>query len=59
MSPQPNPPIKEIIDWHFKISMTKSCLRLIGCGALFFKCIMGAAVLLFLAEILGIVEELQ
>lgn len=50
---------KRAIDWHFKISMVKSFLRIVGCGALGFKCFIGAAVLLFLAEILGIVEELQ
>lgn len=59
MSPPQNQPTKEIIDWHFKISMVKSFLRIVGCGALGFRCFIGAAILFFFAEILGIVEELQ
>jgi hypothetical protein len=45
-------------NWHFRISLTKSSLR-IGAGfALCYGDVILTGVLLILAEILGIVEEL-
>jgi hypothetical protein len=42
---------------HFYFSMTKSFIRVIGFGCLFYNDFKGAAVLLILAEGLGVVEE--
>ena len=42
---------------HFYFSMAKSFLRIIGFGCLFYNDCRGAAILLILAEELGIVEE--
>jgi hypothetical protein len=43
---------------HFKISMWKSGLRLVGCFLLFFGDVVGTAISFFIAEVLGIAEEL-
>jgi hypothetical protein len=43
---------------HFRISVLKSGIRMIGCGALMFGNIFAAGCLLFVAECFGIVEEL-
>jgi hypothetical protein len=43
---------------HFKISMLKSGVRMIGCGFLIVGSYTIAGMLLFTAECLGIVEEL-
>jgi hypothetical protein len=42
---------------HFYTSMTKSFFRLVACICLGYKDFMGAALLLGLAEVLGVVEE--
>ena len=43
---------------HFNISLFKSCLRIVACIALIKGVMVEAGVLLIIAEILGIVEEL-
>ena len=43
---------------HFRISVLKSGIRMIGCGALMFGNIFAAGCLLFAAECFGIAEEL-
>jgi hypothetical protein len=43
---------------HFRISVLKSGIRMIGCGALMFGNVFAAGCLLFAAECFGIVEEL-
>ena len=43
---------------HFNISLVKSALRIIACYFLFFTNFPVAAALLFVAEILGIAEEI-
>ena len=43
---------------HFKISMLKSGIRMIGCGFLILDSYIIAGMLLFTAECLGVVEEL-
>lgn len=43
---------------HFKISLIKSFLRLVGCYFLFYSEFSIAAILLFIAEILGVAEEI-
>jgi hypothetical protein len=43
---------------HFTYSMIKSFLRIIGCVCLFYNDVAATAVLLAVAEGLGIVEEL-
>ena len=42
---------------HFWFSMTKSFLRIIGCWVLAYNDVVGAAILLGAAELLGIIEE--
>ena len=42
---------------HFYYSMAKSLIRVIGFGYLFYHDYGGAAILLILAEVLGVVEE--
>ena len=42
---------------HFWFSMAKSVLRVLGCWCLFYHDLRGAAVMLAVAEGLGIVEE--
>jgi hypothetical protein len=42
---------------HFYFSIAKSLLRIIGCTYLFYSDYKGAAILLALAEGLGIAEE--
>ena len=44
-------------NWHFNISLAKSCLRIVAGAALIKNEILIAGVLLMLAEVLGIVEE--
>ncbi len=43
---------------HFYISIVKSGFRLGACYCLFTSNLMGSAVLLAIAEVLGIIEEL-
>jgi hypothetical protein len=43
---------------HFRISILKSGIRMIGCGALIFGNILAAGFLFFAAECFGIIEEL-
>ncbi len=43
---------------HFWFSMIKSFLRIVGCFVLAYHDFVGAAILLGVAELLGIVEEL-
>ena len=43
---------------HFRLSMWKSGVRIIGCVCLVFGDIVGAAILLMIAEVIGIAEEL-
>lgn len=43
---------------HFRISVIKSTLRIVACYYLFFLNLPTAAVLLCVAEILGIFEEI-
>jgi hypothetical protein len=45
-------------NWHFRISVAKSVLRLGAGGALIQNYFIAAGVLFILAEILGIIEEL-
>ena len=42
---------------HFVISFVKSIIRLIGCGALYYGHIPLSALLIGVAELLGIAEE--
>ena len=42
---------------HFYTSMVKSFFRLVACLCLGYKDFVGAAILLGLAEVLGVVEE--
>jgi hypothetical protein len=44
--------------WHRNISFAKSGLRIIACGFLCTGGVVGAGLFLFLAELLGIFEEL-
>jgi type III secretory pathway component EscR len=48
----PNP------EWHFKISIVKSLLRIIAGIALLKSNMVGAGLMLILAEVLGIAEEI-
>jgi hypothetical protein len=43
---------------HFRISVLKSGIRMIGCGVLMFGNVFAAGCLLFAAECFGILEEL-
>jgi hypothetical protein len=43
---------------HFKISVFKSGIRMLGCASLCKSDIWAAGLLLIVAEILGIIEEL-
>ena len=43
---------------HFKVSIFKSGIRMLGCSALILGSIFAAGCLLFIAECLGVVEEL-
>jgi hypothetical protein len=43
---------------HFNISIAKSALRIVACYFLYFTNLQVAAVLFFVAEILGIAEEI-
>ena len=45
-------------NWHFRISMFKSVLRIIAGTALMFGYIATGGCFLIVAEILGIIEEL-
>ena len=45
-------------NWHFRISIAKSVLRLGAGGALIQNYFIAAGALFILAEILGIIEEL-
>ena len=45
-------------NWHFRISIAKSILRIGAGGALIQSYFLGAGILFILAEILGIIEEL-
>lgn len=45
-------------DWHFNISLAKSCLRIVAGITLIRGELYIAGTLLILAEVLGIVEEL-
>lgn len=45
-------------NWHFRISIVKSVLRIIAGAALMSEHIVTAGCFLIVAEILGIVEEL-
>jgi hypothetical protein len=45
-------------NWHFRISLFKSCLRIMAGVAIISGEFMPAGVLFILAEILGIAEEL-
>lgn len=45
-------------DLHYSISMTKSIFRMIGCVALGHSLFFKAGVFLFIAEVLGMVEEM-
>ena len=49
---QPNPKI------HFYISLIKSGLRIIAGGAFVYGCLIGGGILLIIAEVLGIFEEI-
>jgi hypothetical protein len=44
-------------NWHFQISLAKSCLRIVAGATIIRGELVIAGVLLILAEILGIVEE--
>lgn len=43
---------------HFYISLTKSGFRIVAAGALVLESFVAAGVFLFVAELLGILEEL-
>lgn len=43
---------------HFQISLAKSLIRLIACLCLGYSDFVGSAILLALAEVLGIYEEI-
>ncbi|MEY4571839.1 MAG: hypothetical protein RLZ10_1050 [Bacteroidota bacterium] len=45
-------------NWHFRISIVKSILRLAAGTALMQEHFMAAGALLIVAEVLGIIEEL-
>jgi len=45
-------------NWHFQISLAKSCLRIVAGITLIRGELLFAGVLFILAEVLGIVEEL-
>lgn len=45
-------------NWHFKVSLIKSFLRIVAGGALFSGLLGTAGILLILAEVLGIIEEI-
>jgi len=45
-------------NWHFRISLFKSCLRIVAGITLIRGELLIAGTLLILAEVLGIVEEL-
>lgn len=45
-------------NWHFRISLIKSFLRIIAGGALYSGLLGMAGLLLIVAEVLGIAEEL-
>lgn len=45
------------VDGHFKVSMVKSFLRICGCGFLFVQSFAISAILFFIAEVLGVLEE--
>jgi len=42
---------------HFRVSMFKSGIRMLGCGFLLLGDVLTAGSLLFIAECLGVVEE--
>ena len=46
-----------ILDLHSRISYIKSVIRIVGFGHLFLGHLIGAAIILTLAELIGIVEE--
>jgi hypothetical protein len=45
-------------NWHFKISLFKSCLRIVAGAAMIKGEFIPAGALFILAEVLGILEEL-
>ena len=45
-------------NWHFRISVFKSILRIVAGFSLIFGSVPAAGALLILAEVLGIAEEL-
>lgn len=45
-------------NWHFRISLAKSCLRIMAGVTLISDQVLIAGVLLIVAEVFGIVEEL-
>lgn len=46
------------VDFHFAVSMIKSVVRIAGCVFLINGAIVTAGIMLLIAEMLGIVEEL-
>ena len=42
---------------HFRVSMFKSGIRMLGCGFLILGDVITAGSLLFIAECLGVIEE--
>jgi len=42
---------------HFRVSMIKSGIRMVGCAALMYGNLLAAGSLLFMAECLGVLEE--
>jgi hypothetical protein len=54
MEIQPKDPSKK----HFLASLAKSLVRISACGSLFYGDLQTAAILLVVAELLGIAEEL-
>jgi hypothetical protein len=44
-------------NWHFRISLVKSALRITACYFLFFQQFGTSAIFLGLAEALGVIEE--
>lgn len=49
---------KDTSKWHFRISIVKSGIRIAGCIRLIQGDLLGAGVLLIVAELLGVAEEL-
>lgn len=47
------------MDWHFVVSLLKSILRIVGCIVGFTGSIWGLAFFFLLAEMLGVLEEIE